>query len=183
MKESELIKLKYPIGNFEFSDKFIDLDKSNTYLQTIKSFPDKMSLLIKENPRAIGWCYRPDGWNINQIVNHCIDSHTNAMLRIKWALTEDNPTIMPYKEKEWVSMEDADIVYLLESVQYLDLLHRRWCRILDSLDEDDLANTYFHPALEREFTIFEAMALYDWHCKHHYAHAQLCIKSRGEYNT
>ena len=45
--------------------------------------------------------YREAGWTVRQVVHHVVDSHVNAYVRFRWALTEDGPVIKPYEEKEW----------------------------------------------------------------------------------
>ena len=44
---------------------------------------------------------------MRQLVHHVADSHINAYVRMRLALTEDWPTIKPYEEAEWAKLEDA----------------------------------------------------------------------------
>ena len=48
--------------------------------------------------------YREGGWTVRQVVHHVPESHMNAFMRFKLALTEDNPTIKPYDEDAWVKL-------------------------------------------------------------------------------
>ena len=43
--------------------------------------------------------YRPGGWTVRQLVHHVADSHMNAYIRVRLALTEDWPTIFAYQEE------------------------------------------------------------------------------------
>ena len=44
---------------------------------------------------------------MRQVVHHVPDSHMNAYIRFKLALTEDNPTIKPYDEAAWAQLADS----------------------------------------------------------------------------
>jgi hypothetical protein len=105
-------------------------------------------------------------WTVGQIVSHLADSHMNAFIRFKLALTEDNPTIRPYKQWEWSQSADAheDPEF---SLRILEGLHTRWVRLLRALPADDFARTFYHPELDKTFTLGESLALYAWHGKHH----------------
>jgi hypothetical protein len=51
--------------------------------------------------------YREGGWTLRQVVHHLADSHLNAYIRFKLALTEDEPTIKPYDEASWAALPDS----------------------------------------------------------------------------
>ena len=74
--------------------------------------------------------YRPDGWTVRQVVHHVPDSHMNAYIRFKLALTEDTPTIKPYDEAAWAKLEDARTTPIETSLTLLDCVHDRWVRVL-----------------------------------------------------
>jgi hypothetical protein len=105
-------------------------------------------------------------WSVGQIVSHLADSHMNAFIRFKLALTEDNPTIKPYKEWEWSHSADAyeDPEF---SLRILEGLHTRWVRLLRALPADDFRRTYYHPEFHRNISLGEALDQYAWHGRHH----------------
>ncbi len=113
--------------------------------------------------------YRPDGWTVRQVVHHTVDSHINAYLRTKFALSDDNPTIRPYPEAIWAEMADAKSAPVSMSLTLLDALHGRWVMLLRSLAPGQFARTLLHP--ERgPMTIDDVLAMYEWHSRHHTAH-------------
>ena len=77
--------------------------------------------------------YRPDGWTVRQVAHHVPDSHLNAYVRFKLALTEEEPTIKPYAEDRWAQLADTQATPVEVSLAMLDSLHDRWVRLLRSL--------------------------------------------------
>ena len=125
--------------------------------------------------------YRPGGWNIIQVVHHTADSHMNAFVRFKLALTENTPTIKPYLENLWAQLPDVNNVPMEASLKILEGLHLRWSTLLRTLSEKDFEKKYFHPEQKREVMLLEVLALYAWHCRHHLAHVQQTKKYRGTF--
>ncbi len=115
---------------------------------------------------------------MRQLVHHMADSHLNAYVRTKLALTEDNPTISPYEEGEWAKLPDSRLD-VAPSLVILHNLHLRWVTILKALTESELERTYFHPASKKTFPIRQVIALYAWHSEHHYQHAYRLAERNG----
>jgi hypothetical protein len=112
--------------------------------------------------------YRPGGWSVRQLVHHVADSHANGYIRLKLALTEQNPTIKPYAEARWAELPDSKLPIEL-SLRMTEATHERWSTILRSMPAADFARTYMHPE-NGLLTIDVALASYVWHGKHHVAH-------------
>lgn len=112
--------------------------------------------------------YRPGGWTVRQVAHHVADSHMNAYVRFKKALTEDAPLIAPYDEARWAELPDARLPVGV-SLALLDALHARWDAVLRALGPDELARPYRHPEMG-EVPLRTAVAIYAWHGGHHVAH-------------
>lgn len=172
--------LRYPIGKFKYTDSNDALRAG--WINDIAAFP---SLLKNESqhlsPTQLLWKYRPEGWTIRQVIHHCADSHINAQMRFKLALTENTPTIKPYLESKWATLADIN-----EDVQVsLDLLtslHKKWVYLLKSLSPEELARDYIHPEHGRKFNLDFTIAMYSWHCRHHHAHVVQAIKHSGHFH-
>ena len=106
-------------------------------------------------------------WTVRQIVHHLADSHLNAFVRFRLALTEDRPTIKPYDETRWSELADSRSAEVELSLRLLESLHARWAVLLRSLTDADFERTYFHPEHQREFRLDEVLALYAHHGRHH----------------
>ncbi|AXE18147.1 putative metal-dependent hydrolase [Runella rosea] len=169
--------LKYPIGRFQ-TGKTYTMAETQSQIQTISALPSKLFNIV--NPLSASQLetpYRPGGWTVTQTVHHVVDSHMNAYIRFKLALTEDNPFIKPYEEALWAELADGKGAPLDWSLQLLKYLHLRWVMLLNSLTETELQRTYFHPETKRVFALQEVVAMYAWHSEHHYEHIhQLCLR-------
>jgi hypothetical protein len=104
------------------------------------------------------------------VVHHVPDSHLNAYVRIRLALTEDTPTIKPYEEARWAELPDARTLPIEASLALLEGLHVRWVALLGGLGAADGARQFHHPEHGRLITVDELIAMYAWHGEHHVAH-------------
>ena len=168
----QLEQLKYPLGKFDYFKELGPTDLAEG-IAVIEAFPARLSALAARLTDA-QWetSYRADGWTARQVVHHLADSHSNALIRFKLALTEDNPTIKPYRENLWADLPDSVNAPVEWSLQILDALHARWTLLLRNMSEADFDRTYFHPDSQRTFPLRQVVSLYAWHCNHHYAHVE-----------
>lgn len=114
--------------------------------------------------------YRPDGWTVRQVVHHVPDSHMNAFIRFKLALTEDMPTIKPYDEAAWAKLSDARDTPIETSLSLLTALHERWVGLLRAMSPSDFGRKLNHPDWDAPLSLDTMLALYAWHGPHHTAH-------------
>ena len=166
----DLEQLKYPIGRYS-KPETVSPELIKEWVSYIKALPSWLDACIEnldESHYAIP--YRDGGWTIQQVVHHIADSHMNAYIRLKLALTEDQPTIKPYDENAWANLPDTILTPVNVSVTLLHGLHRRMAIILDNMQPSDWERNYFHPQYNRLFPIWEMVALYAWHGRHHVAH-------------
>ncbi|HEY0090983.1 MAG TPA: putative metal-dependent hydrolase [Flavobacterium sp.] len=173
-----LEQLKYPLGKFQPPDVFTK-DILNTYIDSIAKFPSK--IIYETNNLTedqLNTPYRPQGWTIRQVVHHCADSHINSLVRFKWALTEETPTIKPYEEALWAELADCKMP-LAASYKILEGVHQRWVVLLNSLDGHALAKGFIHPNHGRELKLPEVIGIYAWHCNHHLAHITTLKNRKG----
>ncbi|HEV7230846.1 MAG TPA: putative metal-dependent hydrolase [Bacteroidia bacterium] len=171
-----LEQLKYPIGKFQ-KPEHITLAMINTWITEIHEFAKHIRRETENLPDAdLNRTYRPDGWTIRQLVHHCADSHMNAFIRHKLCLTEDKPTIKPYREDLWAQLPDSEMP-IASSLLILDGLCERWFVFLQSLQEPDFMRRFIHPESKKEFSLEESIGLYAWHGNHHLAHIRIAKRA------
>jgi len=172
----ELETLRYPIGRFSRLTAPLDRATRSAHLDTIEQTPSKFRLLVNGRSDAqLDTPYRPGGWTVRQVVHHVPDSHMNAYIRMKFAITEEAPAIKAYDEARWAELPEAKAGPPEMSIALLEALHRRWVAFLRALPDAEFGRAYVHPELGR-VTIDEAIALYAWHCRHHAAHIELGLR-------
>lgn len=177
----DLEKLRFPVGKMSYADT-PSVEQRNLWINDIEEFPQKMKEVVKSlDKEQLEWRYRPDGWTIRQVVHHTADSHINAQLRFKLALTEEKPTIKPYMEALWAELPDV-MEDIQVSLDLLTALHRKWVYLLKNLTEEDLKRQYVHPEHNKTFDLNYTIAMYSWHCRHHYAHILQAIKHKGKFD-
>ncbi len=174
--DTETMDLRYPIGRFK-KPKLITKQELSSCIGVIAGFPQEINKeVLSLTDEQLDTPYRKDGWTVRQVVHHCADSHMNAFIRFKLALTETNPVIKPYREALWAALPDST-THLAPSLSLLKGLHERWGILLESLDDGDLKRAYVHPEHGRPVPLGEVVALYAWHCKHHLAHIRLVSRA------
>jgi hypothetical protein len=173
---TDLDKLRYPVGKFERVKPPLDPATRTAHVKTIEDTPQKFrSLVATLSDPHLDTPYRPGGWTIRQVVHHVPESHMNAYIRMKLALTEDVPAIKTYEEQLWAELPDAKTASAELSLSLLEALHRRWVLFLRHLSEAQWARTFKHPEWG-VVTVDEAVALYAWHCRHHLAHVEQALE-------
>jgi hypothetical protein len=167
-------KLKYPIGKPVISRSFEEFEPEPV-LTSIQAFPEALTnILIHKHD----WSrtYRPGGWTAAQVVHHCADSHMNAFIRLKLALTEEFPVIKPYEEKAWALLADSQLPDVNISLKLLESLHKKWGFLLGSLSDTDWSRGYIHPDANKKVLLYQFAEEYSWHCNHHLMHIKIALQ-------
>lgn len=169
---------RYPVGKYE-PQPFSEQQKQD-WLKDIKLLPQLLENTIQNLDEAqLNTAYREGGWTVKQLVHHVADSHIHAYCRFKFGLTEDNPTIRPYKEKVWAELKDVETVPVNVSLTLLHALHARWYATIKDLKDDDWNKTILHPEHNKTFTLWHLLGMYAWHGKHHAAHVTTLRANKG----
>src|SRR5476651_1573419 len=138
-------QLRYTIGKFKPPISYTNEDMHN-WIAVIRTFPGKLrQAIIGLNEKQLDTPYRTGGWTLRQVVHHVADSHMNSLMRFKWTLTEENPTIKPYEEADWALLADYRLP-IESSLKILEGIHIHWAAIFESLNEDEWTRTFKHPA-------------------------------------
>lgn len=166
----DIEQLKYPIGQFVMPEIF-NQHQADIWIAEIEALPVQIKHVTANlSEEELDQTYRPEGWTLRQVIHHLPDSHVNAYIRFKQAITEDIPVIRPYHEELWAETEDAKSGDIQMSVALLTALHQRWVVFLKTLKMEDYQRKYIHPAQGKELTLANMLGMYAWHGKHHLAH-------------
>jgi hypothetical protein len=161
---------RYPVGKFQRPAAPLTTDERRVLIEQIAATPARMrAAVIGLSDAQLETPYRDGGWTVRQVAHHVPDSHMNAFIRVKLALTENEPTIKPYDEAAWARLSDVRDTPIETSLTLLETLHARWDAILRAMTEGDFARTLLHPD-HGVVTLDWLIALYAWHGRHHVAH-------------
>lgn len=165
--EDQLEALRYPIGRHTPPQTFIP-GQQDAWIAAIGALPSWLDVCIENlDAHQLDTPYRPGGWTINQTIHHLADSHMNAFVRLKLALTEEKPVIRPYDEAQWAETPEIAAVPVNVSITLLHALHRRWTALLQQLEPEDWERAYFHPEQQKEVPLWHMTHMYAWHGRHH----------------
>lgn len=158
----------YPIG--QHIEQPFSEQQRREWLLDIRFLPQSLERsVLNLDEFQLNTSYREGGWSIRQIVHHLADSHMNAFIRCKLALTEDKPVIKPYDQDAWAEMKDANDLPINISITLLHALHLRWHELFSNLTETEWNRSIMHPEYNVEMSLWFILGKYAWHSKHHVA--------------
>lgn len=175
MQNSTDTDLRYPIGKFQRPQEITQAQRQQ-WTNDIAQTPGKLREIISGlSDDQFNTPYRPGGWTVLQVVHHLPDSHMNAYMRFKLALTEEEPTIKPYEEDRWAELPDVFQTSWEVSATLLETLHYRWVKLLQAMSPSDFKRTFRHPQLG-VVELNTSLGMYAWHSRHHLAHITTLCK-------
>jgi DinB superfamily len=169
---------RYPIGKFKLEEE-VTPELIASWIEEIEALPKEVREAVENrDDDLLDTPYRAGGWTVRQVVHHLADSHMNAFIRIKLALTEEKPVVKTYEEAEWAMLPDYNMPVEV-SLQILEALHARWVLVLRGLSPQVLEKTYIHPE-SGEIPVAINIGIYAWHGRHHLAHIRsVCLNREG----
>jgi hypothetical protein len=164
--------LQYPVGKFE-KPETVSAATIVDWIEYLAGFPRLFRTTAESlSETQLDTPYRPEGWTGRQVVHHVADSHMNAFIRFKLALTEDFPTIKPYEESKWALLPDAKLPIEV-SLRIIENVHERWICVLRGIDDWENQG-YYHPQMGTvKNPLSKVLALYHWHSRHHLGHLEI----------
>ena len=161
--------LRYPIGGPKLSARLDDAARREA-IDAIAATPANLRAAVQGlTEEQLDTPYRPEGWTVRQLVHHVPDSHLNAYVRFKLALTEEEPKIKTYAEARWAELPDTHTTPPEVSLALLESLHHRWVDLLRAMAPADFERKLDHPE-KGLLTLDSMLGLYAWHGCHHVAH-------------
>jgi len=159
--------LRYPTGKFAPKGAPLTAEERVALVERIAALPAELRAAVRGlDDEQLDTPYREGGWSPRQIAHHVADSHVNAFVRMKLALTEDRPTIKPYDQEAWAGLPDVSGLPVEHSLDILEGLHARWTGLLRGLAPDQYARVVLHPEIG-DIDLDFLLQLYGWHGHHH----------------
>jgi len=169
---------RYPIGTFEIPAQ-VTASRRQQAIDEIAATPAKLRAAANGlSDSQLDTPYREGGFTVRQVLHHVPDSHLNAYVRLKLALTEEKPTIKPYDQEAWANLADSKSTPIEVSLTLLSTVHDRWDRLWRSMKPEQFARVLVHPE-HGERSVDWLLFLYEWHGRHHTAHITELRKQKG----
>ncbi|MGA3372393.1 MAG: YfiT family bacillithiol transferase [Terracidiphilus sp.] len=131
----DLDDLRYPIGRFSPPAASVPGIRA-AQIQTVRLLPQRLRAAVTGLSEAqLDTPYREGGWSVRQVVHHIADSHANAYIRTKLAITEDWPTVKAYDEAAWAELADSRLP-IDGSLAFVEALHARWVALLEAMTDE-----------------------------------------------
>lgn len=170
--------LRYPIGQYEPQPFSNELKEER--LAGLKFLPGLLERAIENLDEAqLNTPYRDGGWTVKQVIHHVADSHMNALSRVKFTLTEDNPTIMGYDEEKWAQTAEYTQLPINVSLTMIHTIQQKLFVLYANVKDHEWTRTYIHSHSKKQFDLWYLMGMYAWHGKHHTAHITSLRKRNG----
>jgi uncharacterized damage-inducible protein DinB len=168
---------RFPIGKFSYNVVVTAPDRAR-HIAELAEFPARLRAAVSGLTDAeLMKTYREGSWTVRQVVHHLADSHITGYERFKTALSENEPTVVPYDEGIWADLPDVHSVAPNVSVSLIDALNARWAALAKALTEEQFRRGYFHPEHQRTIPLDVVLAHFAWHGKHHLAHIRMAISA------
>jgi uncharacterized damage-inducible protein DinB len=176
---TEVDEFRYPIGRFKPPAESMPAIRA-AQIETLRQLPANLRAAVAGlNDSQLDTPYREGGWTVRQVVHHLADSHANAFIRFKLALTEDWPTVKTYDEAAWAKLPDSALP-IDGSLVFVEALHDRWVALLRAMTEEDFLKGFNHPEYEYgRQNLARTLATYEWHSRHHTAHITSLRQRQG----
>ncbi|MDA1027467.1 MAG: putative metal-dependent hydrolase [Bacteroidetes bacterium] len=175
---SDLENLKYPVGRFKPHFSVSEAERL-ACIEAIAACPEKLVQAVNGLSTAqFDTPYREGGWTVRQLVHHLFDSHANAFIRVRLALTEENPRVTAYDQNAWAHLPDSVTAPPEISVALLAGLHQRWVITLEAMSMDQYGRTLDHPE-NGPMTLDLILQMYAWHGLHHVRHISALRERMG----
>ncbi len=169
----------YPIGEMEVGAQLTPARRAELVDQIAEVPAALRTLLSGLTDAQLDTPYRDGGWTVRQVAHHLADAHINAYLRFRLAVTENEPTITPWRQELWGELPDARTLDPDVSLRLLEPLHRRWVELLRAMTPEQFGRGLAHPEWGRRLTLDELLEACAWHGRHHVAQLRALRERMG----
>jgi hypothetical protein len=155
-------------------------DQRAALIASIRALPDQLAETVATwSDEQLDYRPAPGEWCARQVVHHVADSHMNAYIRTKLALSEDTPTVKPYDQEAWAEMIDTTVVPIEESLMLIEALHARWAALWEGMSEAQYGRAYYHPGSGKTIALDDQLAEYSQHGLDHIEQIARIAREQG----
>lgn len=164
---------KYPIGKRKIPAEYTEAIV-RVMINDMQALPEDVSkIALSLSKKQLHSSYREGGWSAIQLIHHLADAQVNAYIRLKLALTEENPVVKTFEEDLWAVQPEAMTENIRPSLMMLQAAHERMCNTFSAMSAEEWHRTFFHPVSQRSVNMLEHLSMYHWHGRHHLGHLRI----------
>jgi hypothetical protein len=128
---------------------------------------------------ALQWRPGPGRWSAHEVVVHCADSETNAAMRIRFLLAEQEPVIAGYDQDSWAQRFDYHAHPLSLALQTVEAVRANTSALLARLQPGDFDRRGRHTE-SGPYGVDDWLRIYSGHLD---GHASQIEKNVAEYHS
>ena len=121
----------------------------------------------------------PGAWSIREIVVHVAEAELHGYLRARFAMAQEDVTILPFAQEAWAATFRAGDQPLDEVLELFRLTRELLARQLRALPEAQWGRAVRHPEAEAPLTLEALLARYENHLKVHLAQIARTVRAVG----
>lgn len=122
--------------------------------------------LARVPAEALQWRPAPGRWSAHEVAVHCVDSETNAALRIRYLLAEKEPLIVGYDQEAWARLFDYHAQPIEDALTATAAARARTVPLLRRMSEADWTKEGRHTESGR-YTAEDWLRIYAAHLEGH----------------
>lgn len=176
-------QIQYPIGKWVAKNHYSSEEIQQNIAELLAYSLKYKELTQHLSEEDLAKTYREDSWTVRQIVHHVADTHLWHFIRIKQALTEENPHGVFGNVNALSALPDSSKAPIEDSLQMIESTHKRYAYVCLNISESDYNRTYYHPFRQIDVTLPQAIDMTVWHTKHHLRHMEIALGSVVEKNV
>jgi len=168
---------RFPVGKFQFREPTPSL--RHELIEQFRKAPDSLKKAVSGlTKEQLLTPYREGGWTLAQVVHHIAESDANSYPRLKYALTESNPTVLVAQQELWAELPDAKTPSVEASLLMFEAIRFRWVDAWLALTPSDYDKKWTHPRYG-PLTVDFLLQQYAWHARHHTAQITTFRQRKG----
>ncbi|MBO0927738.1 putative metal-dependent hydrolase [Staphylococcus sp. 30400_3112M30941] len=172
------MNVRFPIGQLKVPETITSAHIEG-WTNEINEYSSKLGSIVNHlDEEELNRTYRQGAWTVRQLVHHIVDSQLNLYLRLKLALTDNEPYVSEFNQEQWALQSDYDLPVQV-SVDLLRNLNIRVVALIKKISTTQLSRA-FELQNTGSVTVGETIAKLSWHERHHLAHIQIALSQFNE---
>jgi uncharacterized damage-inducible protein DinB len=166
---------QYPIGKWVSKESYTTEEMQQNLADLVTTAQQYSELTAHLSETDLEKTYRDGSWTIRQVVHHVADTHLWHFIRLKQAMTEENPVGVFGNVNMLATFADY-AAPVADALQMIKSTHNRYASLFAGISSSDYTRSYYHPFRQINVTIPQALDMVVWHAKHHLGQIEIALR-------